>query len=324
MKRALSLYLILLPLLLPSCTPAQTPQSLLTSTSIAIELQPTSTVASATATLTVVPQAPTSTPEICDPLLVDYCISDGHFIFQRPIQPPANTSIDTTYRYASTSNGARDPHHGVEFLNRFGTPVYASGEGVVLFAGPDEQAVYSPGANFYGNLVIIQHTDELYTLYAHLSKINVAPGQEVIAGMQIGEVGQSGAATGSHLHFEVRQGNPTDYFATQNPELWLIPNVDESGALFGAIQLGIQNQEGQLVSFAEVTLQQSVDQNQLARNILYAVTYEKSMLLGQENLAMGDLPAGKYRIAMQYNGQLRERWVEVQSGKLTQVVFVVK
>lgn len=319
MKRALSLYLVLSHLLLSSCTPAPTSQSLPALTSTATEPQPTSTVVPATATLTVVPQTPISTPEICDPLVVDYCISDGHFIFQRPIQPPANTSIDTTYRYASTANGARDPHHGVEFLNRFGTPVYAAGDGVVLFAGPDVQAVYSRWPNFYGNLVIIQHADELYTLYAHLSKINVASGQNVIAGTQIGEVGQSGAATGSHLHFEVRRENPTDYFATQNPELWLIPNPDENGTFFGAIQIVIQNQEGQLVSFAEVTLQ-----NPLVGNILYSVTYEKSMLRGQENLAMGELPAGKYRIAMQYNGQLRERWVEVQSGKLTQVVFVVK
>jgi hypothetical protein len=48
------------------------------------------------------------------------------------------------------------------------------------------------------------------------------------------------------------------------------------------------------------------------------------MLKDQENIVMSDLSAGKYRIAMQYNGQLRERWVEVKSGKLTQVEFVVK
>ena len=62
---------------------------------------------------------------------MDYCITDGHFLFQRPIKSPANTSVDETYRYASTANGTRDPHHGVEFLNKFGTPVYAAGDGVV-------------------------------------------------------------------------------------------------------------------------------------------------------------------------------------------------
>lgn len=315
---------LILVFILSSCASTPTPQNIPTITSTANIPQPTFTVVPSTATLTKVPPTPTSTPEICDPSQVDYCITDAHFILQRPMRPPANTSVDTTYGYASTANGRRDPHHGVEFLNKFGAPVYAAADGVVLFAGPDEQTVYSPWPNFYGNMVIVQHAAGLYTLYAHLSRINTASGQNVIAGEQIGEVGQSGAATGSHLHFEVRQGDPTDYFATQNPELWLIPNPDENGALFGAIQIAIQNQKGQLVPLAEVTLQKAVDQNQPAGIILYSVTYEKSMLLGEENLALGDLPAGRYRIAMQYNGQLRERWVEVKSGKLTQVVFIVK
>lgn len=310
--------------ILVSCAPAPIHQVFPTITATAIELQPTITGVPATATLTTVPQTPTSTPEICDPLLVDYCITEGHFIFQRPIQPPANTSVDATYRYASTANGKRDPHHGVEFLNRFGTPIRAAATGVIVFAGPDDQAIYSPWPNFYGNMIVIQHADELYTLYAHLSKINVAAGQNVIAGEQIGEVGQSGTATGSHLHFEVRQGNVPDYFSTRNPELWLMPNPGENGVPLGAIQIVIQNQEGQLVPFAEVTLQKYDDQTLPVGNMFYSVTYEKSMLMGEENLAMGDLPVGEYRIAMQYNGQLRERWVEVKSGKLTQVVFIVK
>lgn len=322
MKRVL--FLIIFLLLFSSCVPAPVPQNIPTITSTIIELQPTLTVAAATPTFTSIPPTATPTPEICDPLQVDYCISDGHFIFQRPIQPPANTSIDTTYSYASTANGRRDPHHGVEFLNRFGTPVYAAADGVVVFAGPDDQAMYSPWPNFYGNVIVIQHADELYTLYAHLSKINVASGQAVTTGEQIGEVGQSGTATGSHLHFEVRSGNSTDYFATQNPELWLVPNRNENGVAFGVIQIAIQDQDGQLVSLAEATLQGYDDQSRPAGHMVYVVTYEKSMLTGQENLAIGDLPVGRYRIAMQYNGQLRERWVEVQSGKLTQVAFIVK
>jgi len=48
------------------------------------------------------------------------------------------------------------------------------------------------------------------------------------------------------------------------------------------------------------------------------------MLQGGENAAMGDMPAGNYRIAFKYNGQLYERRVEVESNKLTQVIFVVK
>jgi hypothetical protein len=48
------------------------------------------------------------------------------------------------------------------------------------------------------------------------------------------------------------------------------------------------------------------------------------MLNGEENAALGELAAGQYRIAVEMNGQILERWVEVQSGRLTQVVFVIK
>jgi hypothetical protein len=48
------------------------------------------------------------------------------------------------------------------------------------------------------------------------------------------------------------------------------------------------------------------------------------MAVGDENAVLSNLPAGRYRIALEYNGHLYERWVEVQSGKLTQVVIVVQ
>ena len=323
MKRVLFLFLIIF-LFLSSCATAPTPLTLPTTTPTSIELQPAFTIIPLTPTLMSVPPTITSTPELCDPAQADYCITEGHFFLQRPIKPPANTSIDTTYAYASTANGTRDPHHGVEFLNKFGTPVHAAADGVVIFAGPDNEAMYSPWPNFYGSLIVIQHSNDLYTLYAHLSKIDVNVNQSVVVGEKIGEVGQSGAATGSHLHFEVRQGNAVDYFATENPELWLVPNPDKSGQPLGAIQISIQNQEGQLVSFAEVTLQRYDDQNQPVGNTVYSVTYARSMLTGEENVALSDLAVGKYRLVVQSGGRLRERWVEVKSGKLTQVVFVVR
>jgi len=260
----------------------------------------------------------------CNPLTVDLCITDGHFIFQNPIFLPDNTFVDTTYRYGSTQDGARDPHHGVEFLNKFGTPVHAAADGVVQFAGPDDERIYSPWKKFYGNVVIIRHANVMYTLYAHLSKINVNVGDEVKAGDQIGEVGQSGVATGSHLHFEVRHGGDgTDYFSTQNPELWLIPNKDAAGNLFGAISFSIQDQNSK-PQFAEFTARYFLDKSGPKIKSHYVTTYAKDMMLLEENAALGDLPPGYYYVALKYNGQFYERWVEVKSGKLTQVVFVVK
>ena len=321
MKR-FAIFLIIV--LLSSCVPRSTARELLTLTSTATELQPTFTSIPPTATFTAIPPTPTSTPEPCDPRKLDYCITDGHFVFQRPIRLPANTFIDPTYAYASTANRTRDPHHGVEFLNKFGTPVFAAGDGVVIFAGPDDEAMYSRWPNFYGNLIVIRHAEDLYTLYAHLSKIEVQVDQSIASGQKIGEVGQTGVAVGPHLHFEVRQGAAQSYFATQNPELWLVPNVDETGQPMGTIQISIAHESGQLVNSAEVTIQRHNDQYQPIGNTLYRVTYDKSMLRGEENAGMGDLPAGKYRLVMQSAGQLRERWVEVQSGKLTQVVFIIK
>jgi len=320
MKPALILFLVFF---LASCAPAPTPQNLPTSTATFIVIKPTFTVIPPTVTFTPVVPTPTFTPVICDPHTVDYCVTDGHFVFQRPIKPPGNMSVDVTYRYASTANGTRDPHHGVEFYNKFGTPVYAAGDGVVAFAGPDNKPRYSPWPNYYGNVVVIQHANDLYTLYAHLSKITVEAGKSVAAGEQIGEVGQTGVAIGSHLHFEVRRGNVEDYFSTQNPELWLIPDQDKNGQPFGVIQISAANHQGRLVKRAEYTIQLYADQNQPSGNIYYGVTYSADMLQGEENAAMGDLPAGKYRIVLQYNGQHIERWVEVESGKLTQMLFVV-
>jgi hypothetical protein len=170
---------------------------------------------------------------------------------------------------------------------------------------------------------VIQHADNLYTLYAHLSKILVQAGQSVEVGDEIGEVGQTGVAIGSHLHFEVRRGNVEDYFSTQNPELWLMPNRDANGQSFGVIQISAATNIGQLVKHAEFTIQ-LCNPNQPAGIIDYGVTYSGDMLKGmEENAAMGDLPPGRYRLVLQYNGQHLERFVEVESGKLTQVLFTV-
>lgn len=312
--------------ILSSCSPVPTQHSLPTITAITIEIQPTSTRARATSTVTPVPptRTSTSTPEPCDPLQADYCVTEGHFVFQRPIQPPANTIVDYTYRFASDFHNTREPHHGVEFLNKFGTPVYAAGDGVVIFAGPDQNGQYGGMPNFYGNVVVIQHTADLFTLYAHLSKIEVQVEQEVAAGDPIGEVGQSGAATGPHLHFEVRQGDVVDYYAAQNPELWLLPDRDQDGQMMGALQVSILNDQGELVRFAEISLQQYIEQDKPTGSVHYDVTYRDPKLMRQENFGISDLPAGRYRLVVKYSGSYYERWVDVQSDRLTQVVFKMK
>jgi hypothetical protein len=314
MKRILNLLLLLI---LSSCTSVQVVATpILTNTKII----PTSALLSPTSLPTITPTA-----EIpCDPFNVDFCITDGHFTLQRPIHLPANDLVDETYLYGSTADRTREPHHGVEFSNPSGTPIYAAANGTVIFAGSDTEATYSPWPNFYGNLVAIQHKDNFFTLYAHLSKIDVKSGEAVEAGTKIGEVGRTGVAIGSHLHFEVRRGTAEDYFATQNPELWLAPAADRNGEPFGTLVMTVVDEDRKLVKYAEYTIRYSPGQSPKKVKSYYGITYSADMLSGEENAVLGELPAGRYRIAIERNGKVYERWVEVESGKLTQVVFVVK
>jgi len=94
-------------------------------------------------------------------------------------------------------------HAGVDFAAPLGTPVRSVADGRVVFAGK---------RNGYGNVVYIEHGNgRRTTVYAHLSRIDVGDGQQVLRGETIGAVGKSGTATGAHLHFEVREdGRPID------------------------------------------------------------------------------------------------------------------
>ena len=86
-------------------------------------------------------------------------------------------------------------HLGVDYGADIGAPVRVVGDGMVEFAG--EQ-------NGFGNVVIVRHSTTDESVYAHLSRIDVQPGQRVGQGQHIGAVGMTGWATGPHLHFEFR------------------------------------------------------------------------------------------------------------------------
>lgn len=85
-------------------------------------------------------------------------------------------------------------HAGIDLGAPMGTPVLASMTGRVVYAGM---------AGSYGNLVEINHHDRWVTRYAHLSRIGVQVGQQVVQGQQVGMVGSTGLSTGPHLHFEL-------------------------------------------------------------------------------------------------------------------------
>jgi len=252
----------------------------------------------------------------------------GVFPLQRPIAAPDQDTIDPSYRFGSSQGQQRDPHHGVEFLNPLGTPVLAAQDGRVVVAGDDTRTLYAPYFNFYGNLVVLEHElpgvqQPVYTLYAHLSQVMVRQGQRVKSGQQIGAVGMSGSATGSHLHFEVRLGENT-YAASRNPELWLAPHLDEDGLPGGAIAGRIVAPDGFTLEISSIVLERLPDPQQAPISQTYLGLYEDKTLPGQppweESFAAGDLPAGWYRISFIQLG-LQERLVQVFPGQLTVATF---
>lgn len=92
-------------------------------------------------------------------------------------------------------SGSSAMHEGVDFMAEPGTPIFASAGGVVVYADTHAQ---------YGNMVEVDHGNDMVTRYAHASKLLVRLGQVVRRGDKIAEVGSTGRSTGNHLHFEVR------------------------------------------------------------------------------------------------------------------------
>lgn len=117
-----------------------------------------------------------------------------------------DTSVNSPFGWRTDPiDGTTRFHNGVDLRAAYGQAVPVVGDGTVAFAG--EQGGY-------GLTVVVRHADGIETRYAHLSSIDVQAGQSVRAGQTIGRVGQTGRATGPHLHFEVTENgrpvNPED------------------------------------------------------------------------------------------------------------------
>lgn len=127
----------------------------------------------------------------------------------RPSLPPvAHAQVGSGYGVRSDPfTGAPAMHEGLDFVAEVGTPVVAAGGGVVVFAGFHRE---------FGNLVEIDHGNGVITRYGHCSKLEVKEGDVVRRGQVIAAVGETGRATGPHLHFEVRYKN-----VAQNPHKYL-------------------------------------------------------------------------------------------------------
>ncbi len=126
------------------------------------------------------------------------------------ISSPFGLRLTPFTRINEAGAGPVSYHKGLDITNSEGTPVQATAAGKVTFCG------WQP---LYGLVMVIRHTDELETVYAHLQRAMIGVGTEVNRGDLIAAMGRSGNATGVHLHYEVRRWgdpvNPAPYLKLQ-------------------------------------------------------------------------------------------------------------
>lgn len=115
-------------------------------------------------------------------------------LFQSGLIRPAEGVVSGVFGSQRVYNGnAGAPHSGLDIAAPKGAPVLAAADGVVVLAAPD--------LFLTGQTIMIDHGLGLMSSYAHLSKMEVEPGQRVMAGQTIGAIGATGLATGAHLHW---------------------------------------------------------------------------------------------------------------------------
>ncbi len=287
----------------PSLTPSNAPASSTPNVS------PTPTITT-TSTLTVPP------PPEADGLPPD------HYVMIRPIPTDWTDYGDRTYAYGSTAGGNYRPHTGMEFFNPESTPVVAAANGVVEHSGTDWEVLFGPELAFYGNLIVLRLSDytyngqPVYTLYGHLSEMYVQADQSVPVGEIIGAVGGTGVANGGpHLHFEVRVGDPFNYFAsTRNPDLWIKPYYG-----YGTLAGRIVNANGAMLRQVAITVR-GADMTRYTWT--YAGAENTSDSAWQENFTLGDLPEGWYTVSARSERKTYRAEVYIRSGRTAWLEWV--
>nr|WP_153662010.1 peptidoglycan DD-metalloendopeptidase family protein [Shewanella intestini] len=152
--------------------------------------------------------------------------SDGHYYDDEGSSlVPAFQRLPTTHRYRISSSfnahrkhpitGRRSPHNGTDFAVPIGTPVLATGDGVVTLTRNHRYA---------GKYIVIQHNSKIRTRYLHLSKFKVHKGQHVKRGQVIALSGNTGRTTGPHLHYEyIVNGHPVNAMKVNITKAIILP-----------------------------------------------------------------------------------------------------
>jgi murein DD-endopeptidase MepM/ murein hydrolase activator NlpD len=131
----------------------------------------------------------------------------GRALAALPSRWPVRGAVNSEFGYRhSPWSVEREFHAGIDIRAARGTPVYAPAPGTVIQAGHVQD---------YGTRIIVNHGQDVRTLYGHLSKLNVHSGQRVERGALIGYTGNTGRSSGPHLHYEIvvrgRAVNPRAY-----------------------------------------------------------------------------------------------------------------
>jgi hypothetical protein len=244
-----------------------------------------------------------------------------HTWFRRPIaNEEGNPYIDATYRYGATLGGRLGQQHGVVLANPAGTAVRAIGEGVVVSAGPDATG---------SNTVAILHdrrweNQYVYSTYRHNASVDVGVGQRVSAGDIVARAGNTGGAPGDRVRLEVHVAPTADStniidpaeavptFAV-NPQLWLEP-LPGTGIVAGRVT----DSNDQLVVGARIYGLVLPYPEETPHS--FTETYgagARSDPAYEENFAVGDVPAGEYRLAVMIGGARVWRRITVEAGRVT-------
>ncbi len=246
-----------------------------------------------------------------------------HFYFARPIGADNVNWPLAEYRYGGVFF-ANVVHTGVDIDAEESTPILAAGPGTVVSAG---WGLYTEVAGDisdpYGQAVVVHHDfgykgQSLYTVYAHMSQIIAVAGQHVETGDVLGLVGDTGATTGPHLHFEVRLGDDS-FYRTYNPELWMAP-PQGWGVLVGRIT----DEHGDLLHQYPVEVRPMPSEVPVRKVLTYAMGAVNSDPYYQENLVLSDLPEGLYKITFDYKEQQQQTWVNIYPGQVSYFTFTDK
>jgi murein DD-endopeptidase MepM/ murein hydrolase activator NlpD len=310
-------------------TPTYSPTPTFTSTLGPTTLSPAATLASMPPSATFFPTAtpvgtptptftPTPTPTpvprtvLASSLdLPDPTQAEDHFWFTRPFTGTYATWGSPYYPFGTNNRGQYLWHHGIDIQNPMQSPILAVGDGTVVREGPDDVVPFGPSLNFFGQAVLIRHTQTwnelpVYTLYGHVSKVLVREGQSVNAGDVVAEVGQGGVALGPHLHLEVRVGD-MNYWDARNPDLWVRPDP-----AYGVIAGRVIDARGYMVPQQPIFLHRAEEPDRFWRETFtYPDNVVKSDLEWGETFTFADVPVGGYIVKTYFDGHLYTQPVTV-------------